>query len=508
MQAKTTPRVCVPVCVSSLSRVSLALDHAARLADLVELRLDCLDVSQLPDFDWRNLTRLDKDVVLTLRSPEQGGHNQLTTNQRLEFWTKWLTTNSPLFFDIEFDLVPLIDERWNVDWSRVIVSHHDFDGVPEDLTQIYKRMVSSPAAIGKIAVNTNDVVDCLPIFQLLARAQADRKQLIAIGMGSAGVITRILGPSRGAYLTYAAMSEDAGTAPGQITAEQLRSVYRLDQIDADTFVCGIIGLPVMHSVSPHIHNATFARLGLNGVYLPMEVRNVEAFFKRMVRHETREMVWNLRGLSVTAPHKSTVIQYLDRVDEQATKIGAVNTILIEDGKLTGYNTDADGFLEPLLKRIHSLVDVRVAVLGAGGAARAVFCALSDQKASVTLFARDLAKGGQLAQEFGVTVREIAEASFSNFDLVINTTPLGSYGNLVEQSPATIEQLAGAKLVYDLVYNPRETKFLANGRAAGCEVLSGLEMLVAQAKRQFEIWTGLAPDTDTMMVAAQRALDMI
>jgi 3-dehydroquinate dehydratase/shikimate dehydrogenase len=508
MQAKTTPRVCVPVCASSLSRVPLALDHAARLADLVELRLDCLNVNELPDFNCQNLSRLDKAVILTLRAAEQGGHNRLTTTQRLEFWTKWLTSDSTLLFDIEFDLLPLIDERSNVDWSRVIVSHHDFNGVPEDIFQIYKRMVTSPAAIGKIALTTNDVVDCLPIFDLLDRARADQKQLIAIGMGSAGVITRILGPSRGAYLTYAASSQDAGTAPGQITAEQLRSVYRLDHINADTFVCGIIGLPVMHSVSPHIHNAAFARLGLNGVYLPMEVSDVDAFFKRMVRRETREMVWNLRGLSVTAPHKSTVIQYLDEVDEKATKIGAVNTILVEDGKLTGYNTDADGFLEPLLHKIHSLVDVRVAVLGAGGAARAVLWALSDQRASVTLFARDLAKGRRLSEEFGAPARDIVDASFGNFDVVINTTPLGSYGNLVEQSPATIEQLAGAKLVYDLVYNPRDTKFLANGRAAGCDVLSGLEMLVAQAKRQFEIWTGLAPDTETMMVAAQHGLDMI
>ena len=505
---KTTARVCVPVCESSLSNVPLALDQAARLADLVELRLDCLDARELPDFDQLDLSRLNKPVILTLRSPDQGGHNHLTVTQRLEFWTRRLTIDSKLLFDIEFDLLPLIGERSSVDWSRVIVSHHDFNGVPEDIFQIFERIVSSPAAIGKIAVTTNDVVDCLPILELLDRARADQKQLIAIGMGSAGVITRILGPSRGAFLTYASVSTDAGTAPGQITVEQLRSVYRVDQINTETFVCGIIGLPVVHSVSPHIHNAAFARLGLNGVYLPLEVHDVDAFFKRMVRPETRELAWNLRGLSVTAPHKSSVIKYLDEVDENAKRIGAVNTILVENGKLAGYNTDAEGFLEPLLSKLTSLVDLRVAVLGAGGAARAVLWALSNQKAAVTLFARDPAKGEQLGLDFGVPVENIVDASFSNFDLVINTTPLGSYGNLVEQSPATRQQLAGAKLVYDLVYNPRETKFLANGRAAGCDVLSGLDMLVAQAKRQFEMWTGLAPDTATMMVAAQRGLDMI
>jgi len=508
MQAKTTARVCIPVCEPNLSLVPLALDQAARLADLIELRLDCLNTSELLDFDQLKLSERDKPLIITLRSPDQGGHNQLTASQRVEFWTRQLATGSKRFFDIEFDLLPRIVERSSVDWSRVIVSHHDFNGVPDDIFQIFQRMLNSPAAIIKIAVKANDVVDCLPILELLDHARADQKQIIAIGMGSAGVLTRILGPARGAFLTYAALNRDAGTAPGQITAEQLRSVYRVDQIDTETFVCGIIGLPVMHSVSPHMHNAAFAELGLNGVYLPLEVRDVDAFFKRMVRPETRELVWNLRGLSVTAPHKSTVMRYLDEVDEQAMRIGAVNTILVTSEKLIGYNTDADGFLEPLLSKVSSLVDLRIAVLGAGGAARAVLWALSDQKASVTLFARDPAKGAQLGRNFCVPVENFVDASFSDFDLVINTTPLGSYGNLVDQSPATVAQLAGAKLVYDLVYNPLGTKFLANGRAAGCDVLSGLDMLVAQARRQFEIWTGQGPDTAIMTAAAQRGLDMI
>ena len=485
--------------------MSRAMDHAATLADFVELRLDCLDPAELEDFNPEKLSHISRPVILTLRSPDQGGHNKLTTTQRLEFWRKWLKQTRDTFLDIESELLGLIGTVPGLDNSHVIVSQHDFAGVPDDLVSIYQTMVASPAAIGKIAVTANDVVDCLPVFDLLDRARAGEKKLIAIAMGSAGIITRILGPSRGGFLTYAALTEESGTAPGQTTAHDLRSVYHIDRIDTDTFVCGIIGMPVMHSVSPHMHNAALAAHGLNGVYLPLEVRNVDPFFKRMVRPQTREFDWNLRGLSVTAPHKSTVLEYLDDIDEKAKKIGAVNTILVKDGKLFGYNTDADGFVEPLLGKITSLTGLRVAVIGAGGVARAALWALADQKAAITLFARDVTRAEQLGKSCGVLVKDLGTASFKNFDLVVNTTPLGSYGNLVEETPATIEQLAGAKLAYDLVYNPQETKFLSNARAAECDTLSGLDMLVAQAKKQFEIWTGLSPDTPTMLVAAQRAL---
>ncbi|HET6862995.1 MAG TPA: type I 3-dehydroquinate dehydratase, partial [Pyrinomonadaceae bacterium] len=322
MESKAAARICVPVCEASLSNLPAAMDHAAMVADFVELRLDCLDPTELDYFDPETLTQTPKPVILTLRSPDQGGHNRLTETQRLEFWTRWLKHSHDAFLDIESELLPLIGTASELDCSRVIVSQHDFAGVPDDLVAIYQTMAASPAAIGKIAVTANDVVDCLPIFDLLDRARAGDKKLIAIAMGSAGVMTRILGPSRGGFLTYAALTEDSGTAPGQTTADDLRSVYHIDTIDTDTFICGIIGMPVMHSVSPHMHNAALVAHGLNGVYLPLEVRSVESFFRRMVRPQTREFDWNLKGLSVTAPHKSAVLKYLDEIDEKAMNIGA------------------------------------------------------------------------------------------------------------------------------------------------------------------------------------------
>jgi shikimate dehydrogenase len=245
---------------------------------------------------------------------------------------------------------------------------------------------------------------------------------------------------------------------------------------------------VIHSVSPQIHNAAFASEGINGVYLPFEVKDVDSFFKRMVDPRTRELDWNLRGLSVTAPHKQKVIKHLDWLEPTAKESGAVNTVVVEENRLLGYNTDAAGFIEPLLKRFDSLTGKKVAILGAGGAARAAIWALQREKARVTLFARSVDKARTLADLFDILCKPLYSSTFAYYDVVINTTPLGS-GEHINESPATRQQLNGARCVYDLIYNPIETKLMREARRVGCETLGGLEMLVAQAKLQFELWTG-------------------
>ena len=241
--------------------------------------------------------------------------------------------------------------------------------------KIYERMAATPARVLKIAVKANDATDCLPVFNLLERARADGREMIAIAMGTAGVATRILGPSRGAYLTYAALEDEGATAPGQITARDLKEIYRLDKIDRQTQIFGLIGSPISHSLSPHMHNAAFASAGMNAVYIPFEVNDVKTFIRRMVHPRTRELSWNMRGLSVTAPHKFAVMDQLDWIEPAAQEIGAVNTIVVEDDALHGYNTDAPGFVAPLVEKLGDLSEARCAVIGSGGVANAAFWAL-------------------------------------------------------------------------------------------------------------------------------------
>ncbi|HEY6804069.1 MAG TPA: shikimate dehydrogenase [Pyrinomonadaceae bacterium] len=511
MKSDNPTRVCIPLNEQSFDSLRVAIQKASATADLIELRLDGLPPDQL-ELAVRQLDSLlvqtDKPVILTLRTQAQGGYRTIDHAERVECWNRLFSTKRTLF-DLEEDLVAELinrDEVHQPDWSRVICSHHDFTGTPSDLDDLYERLSFTPARIIKLALKANDITDCLPILKLLDRARSEERDLIAIAMGDAGVVTRILGPARGAFLTYGALETEQGTAPGQVVATDLKTIYRIDQIDDDTIITGLVGRPVMHSVSPHMHNAAFRSVAINGVYLPFEVNDLDSFIQRLVNPETRELEWNLRGLSVTAPHKSAIMKHLDWIDPTAKSIGAVNTVVVENEQLHGYNTDADGLIAPLIQRLGSLSGLRAAVIGSGGAARAAVFGLQQKGVDVSLFARNLEKAEAFATQFNISFNSLStSSSLMNFDVVINATPLGSFGERINETPVVAEQLSGSRLVYDLVYNPIETEFLKEGRKASCDVLGGLEMLVAQAKLQFKLWTNTDISSNLMYNAASSSL---
>ena len=508
------PYLCVAICERSIRALHSASTRASEVGDLVELRLDCLDEDEFNSgFDLlkRLLHDLSVPTIVTYRSAEQGGLSNVSVESRYAFWTAQGLSLEAHLYDVEMDIAEKFSlaresgTAAQVDWSRVICSHHDFQGVPANLAQIYEAIAATPARILKIAVHANDAIDCLPVFHILERALKEGREMIAIAMGTAGIATRILGPSRGAFLTYAALENETGTGPGQLSARELKQVYRIEKIDRLTRVFGLIGLPVCHSVSPLMHNAAFEAMAINGVYLPFEVRDVEGFIRRMIHPRTRELEWNFGGLSVTAPHKSAVMDHLDWIDPAAVGIGAVNTIVVENGRLQGYNTDARGLIKPLAQKFGELRAARCAVVGAGGAARAALWALRQEGAELTVFARNREKAEVLGEKFGAASQPLGAATFDGFDVVINTTPLGTVGQFEAETPVTARQLRGARLAYDLVYNPGETLFLCEAREAGCETLGGLSMLVAQAAEQFRLWTGAAAPEGVMYEAAGQAL---
>jgi 3-dehydroquinate dehydratase/shikimate dehydrogenase len=519
MDSPPKPRVCISLCEPTVAALEPAIAAAAAVCDLIEVRLDCLDPVELEQgrlLIEQALLKTGRESILTFRPAEQGGRRELDYAARYAFWQ---SRSSNAFagglLDLELDLVEGFNSPFNsspdklqqpFDWSRVICSHHDFGRLPADLDSIYERMTKTPARVLKIAVRADDVIDCLPIFELLKRAQTDGRELIAIAMGAAGVATRLLGPARGAFMTYASRDRETATAPGQVSVSQLKEVYRLDEINQQTQIFGLVGLPVAHSLSPLMHNAAFAAAATNAVYIPFEVRDLRQFFKRMVSPVTRELDWNLRGLSVTAPHKFAVMEQLDWIDPAAKEIGAVNTIVVEGDALRGFNTDAAGFIKPLVEMFGDLRGARCAVIGAGGAASAALWSIRKAGAETTIFARDVTKVKVPAQRFSAEWKQLDGAQFGGFDVVINATPMGTLGSLKTETPTTAAQLHGARLVYDLVYNPTETRFLREGRAAGCETLGGLPMLVTQAAEQLRLWTGSAPAEEVMYEAVRRGLD--
>ncbi len=514
MKEPSTARICVPVCVSRASEIAPAIARAAEVADIIELRLDCLTEADFYEVE-RNLAGLSKysprPLIYTLRPAEQGGRRELDQNTRLRFWRaeiNKLLESHEHYADVEPDVALGLMQAGRdfpaPDWNRIICSHHDFAGVPAELEKIYERMAQTPARILKIAVRADDVTDCLPVLRLLERARREGREMIAVAMGEAGMLTRILAPSRGAFLTYGALDEEQATAPGQIKAIELRDLYRVHRLNHQTEIMGLVGHPVGHTFSPRIHNAAFAARGMNAVYIPFEVRQPDDFLRRMVDPRTRELEWNLRGLSVTAPHKQAVMQHLDWIEPSAQEIGAVNTIVIKDQTLLGYNTDAEAAVAPL-RDVIELSGARVAVIGAGGAARALLWILRDRGARVTVFARSVERATETAKKFGAQCERLDGASFGEFEVVVNATPLGTRGFREDETPTVASQLRGARIAYDLVYNPRETRFMREAHEAGCHTLGGLDMLLVQAAAQFKLWTGTEAPLAAMREAGEKAV---
>lgn len=492
--------ICAVITEETSEAARNAMDRASSEADLIELRLD-----YLRDFDFANSENLralirDKSlpVIITCRAVSEGGKQHVEDDVRLRLLVEGARQLAD-YCDIEAahyaqaaKLLP--------DLSRLIVSYHNFVETPADIDAIYDRITQYAAAIHKIAVRANSVSDSLSIFRLLDRAQTEGRKLIALSMQEPGLITRVLGPAAGSFLTYASIGQGRESAPGQLTCEQLRNIYHVHRISRETTITGIIGQPVAHSASPVMHNRAFAAAGLDYVYLPIEVNDVEEFFTRFVKTSSREIEWRMRGFSVTIPHKIAVTRFLDEIDATAASVGAVNTVVISDDKLIGYNTDVEGAMKPL-ERLCALEGVSCGVIGAGGAARAVAHGLIARNARVSLFVRDMMKASAMASAFSIPVFPIESLGASDIQIVINTTPVGMKGYSEDSSPVSREAFRNLQIAYDLVYNPIETRFLKEAREEGCQIISGIEMLIAQAALQFELWTGRRPPVDLMRAAA-------
>jgi shikimate dehydrogenase len=280
-----------------------------------------------------------------------------------------------------------------------------------------------------------------------------------------------------------------------------------DLISGQTVICGIIGDPIGHTMSPAMHNAAFKSLGLNYVYVPFKVKSMEL---RKAIEGIRGL--NLRGVNVTIPHKVAVIQLLDKLDPLAERIGAVNTIVNDEGILTGYNTDATGFLQTLRDLNVEPAEKKVLLLGAGGAARAIGHILTREKARVTIlnrkqelsWAEDLA--ARLSRNYKTEVKaleltaENLKKAVNNAEILVNATSLGMSPE-IDATPVPAELLRADLTVFDVVYNPLQTRLLREAKAAGAKTIDGLEILVRQGAVSFEIWTAVKPPADVMREAA-------
>lgn len=495
----------------------LALEAFERGADAVELRLDAINepeqaianlASELPSGRW----------IATCRTVAEGGMFRGPVEQRV---SRLLSVGSAGegFIDLEF-----------ADWERsplarhdivkhsapfgsrsqappLILSHHDFAGRPVDLEALVDRMCAvEEAAVIKVAWPAEDVFSN---FEALDMMRSSSKDMIAICMGEAGLMSRVLVGKCGGFATYCALTSDDGTAPGQLTLDEMRDLYRWDRIDESTEVYGVIGHPVEHSIGPELFNDAFAAARVPGVYLPLPVPPTYDDFARFL-DECMAREWlDVRGFSVTLPHKIHALRYLgDNIDPPADVIGAVNTIRIEDGEMWGCNTDSSSAIDTLLGGLgcewEALEGVSVDVLGAGGVARAVVGGLSECGCDVTVYNRSEDRARALADAFECRVQPWEDRSRAEGSILINCTSVGMWPH-VDESPLPADALRPEVTVFDTVYRPRRTRLLQDAASAGCRTIDGLGMYVHQACQQFEYWTQQSADEGRMRLMAERAL---
>ena len=482
------------ICQSTKKDFIKAIEKAGKtVADAIELRFDY--ISDLDVDDVRKMVQIaldtDLKIIATCRDEAEDGKNNYDAEFRLTVLQEAVKAGVH-FIDCEFanytaDFRKPIDKILKGKKTRLILSSHDFKGPFDNLSRKYDVMQSvCNDAIIKIAYKANHINDCFECFDVLHKRKGDA---IILAMGEAGVITRLLAPKIGSFLSFGTTGETK-TAPGQISIKEMKKLYRFKAITPQTWLYGIIASPVAHSMSPAIYNKSFKKTGKNKLFVPLNIEGGKPEFDLFMENVASRPWLDFRGFAVSLPHKVNAFEYAKangEVTGKATKVGAVNTLKIRS--IIGHNTDYAGAINPLLDICNGKVDVKVAVIGAGGVARAVVAALSDNGADVVLFNRTLAKAKKLATEFHCRSCGVDKfPACENFQIIINCTSLGMSPD-IDLCPIDPELIEEGTVVFDTVYNPLETKLLRLAETKGAIGVSGLEMFVHQAIEQYEFLIG-------------------
>ena len=510
-------------------RIDLAVSQGA---DAIELRLDLTDgVSNDELRLFRESGSLRIPLILTIRSSAEGGAWDGPDDDRVSR----LVELGPLadYIDVELALwrrsanirqkIALalqraghisqsggVEEIEHAARRRLLLSKHDQATRPATLHADFLEMAGTVECHAlKIAWRARTVRDNFEAFDLL---QSSPKPAIVICMGVDGIPSRVLARKFGAHATFASVESGQETAAGQITIGEMKRNHRWDTIDAQTRVFGLIGDPVRHSLSPHTHNAAFEDAAINAVYLAFRVApSFESFKAFMVEALDRPwMDWG--GFSVTTPHKENALRFVrDRggsIDPLAARIGSVNTLAVSaDGGLSAFNTDQSAAMACIAKLyncpVAQLAGKSVAILGAGGVARAIIAGVVDSGAQVTVFNRDFERARTLAEQFKCKAAPWSDRVTARSSLLVNCTSVGLAPE-TDASPLPTESITLHSAIMDKIYNPFTTRLVREASEQGVPAIGGLDMFLRQAATQFTIWTGRTVSVAKMNEAAQDA----
>jgi len=494
----TTPRIFVSLAAPTLSALETLAARVAGVPVGYELRLDYLrDFTQFEVQLHQMLLRLHfPQTIATCRLASAGGMLRGTTEDQIRVLLAAVRAGCQ-WVDVEIETIEKAGAAVLREFrpAKVIASYHDFHKTPA-LGATYRRLARLPVQAVKIATQARYLRDNLQIRRLLKAHRRRAPRLVALAMGAPGIPSRLLSLLWGSAFTYASPPNHSPAAEGQIPAEVMRSVYRVERLDNRTQLYSVLGSHAAISLSPAMQNAAFQAKHVNAVFLPCQTHQLPDFltFAREVK---------MQGFAVTMPYKRAILNALEWIDPLANRIGACNTVAVQRGRWLGWNTDAAAVVEVLTKRLR-LAGSRILILGAGGAARAAAYAVRAEGAEVILAARREQAARTLARGLAAQVVPWSSAEGLEVDAVINATPVGMYPH-VDSTPIDLARLR-ARVVFDMVYYPLSTRLLTEARGRGLTTISGLEMLVAQGARQFEIWTGMAAPRALMEQAVRQALD--
>ena len=525
MKKLTVPRIAIAATGNTPRELFECARSALEHCRFVELRLDWLPHPERALQIILRLLKRGRSTTLqaTCRRVQNGGRFRGTVAAQLEILRKAAELGCRIV-DLEIESAEAAGAatvRALREKAALILSWHDFDRTPP-LEPIARRLRRFPADFYKVVPTATRQSDNCRALEFLERMVSDgraRERWVVMAMGQAGVPSRVLALARGSAFVYASVPPRLGNreqgignrkkkaaqvaAPGQVDIETLRRVFRAERLGPKTAIYGLLGWPIGHSVGAAIHNASFGAKKMNAVYLPLLASDLKDFRDAARRYP-------LAGFSVTIPHKQGILRFIDRIDPMVKMAGAANTVRIRRGRWEAINSDVEGICAPLRNSFGLRTgkgfdkDFRSVVVGTGGAARAALAALKQLKCRrIVVAGRSRDRAILLGREFGATALELAALGRERFELMIHATPVGMW-------PRTDECLLSAKqinagCVFDLVYNPRDTRLLQLARSRGCRTISGLEMFIAQAARQFEFWTGEKAPRALMRRTAEREL---
>ncbi|KAJ6996139.1 bifunctional 3-dehydroquinate dehydratase/shikimate dehydrogenase [Populus alba x Populus x berolinensis] len=498
--------VCAPLMAESVEQMVIDMHSAkAQGADVVEVRLDCINEFQ-PSQDLETIIRNKPlPVIIVYRPKWEGGQYEGDEHRRLEA-LRLANDLGADYIDLELKVASeLIEELRNKhqNGGKFIVSSYLNGATPskESLGHLAATMQATEADIIKVVSDADDITEMERIFHMLSHCEVPA---VAYSVGERGLISQLLCPKFGGALVYGSM--EGNSIPGLPTLDSLREAYKVDCINSDTKVFGLVSKPVGHSKGPMLHNPTLRHVKFNGIYVPMFVDDLKKFFDVYASPD-------FAGYSVGFPYKEAVVQFCEEVHPLAKCIGAVNTIIRRpcDGKLIGYNTDCEGSITAIEDALRDqkyvngrslnspLAGKQFVVVGAGGAGRAIAVGAKSRGARLIIFDIDLERAKGLARAVSGEAQHfesLAHFQPENGAILANATPIGMHPS-TDRIPAAEETLGNYQLVFDAVYTPRKTRLLKDADAAGAITVSGVEMFLRQAIGQFKLFTGREAPKDFM-----------